>query len=116
MNNTMKHRGYVGSIEVNHNDGIFHGKIIHINAVVSYEGTTYNQLKQSFIDAVDDYLEFCEEKGMNPEKSCSGSFNVRTGTERHKKAIMIKKHDESLNEFVNTAIDHEIKNRLSSRQ
>ena len=89
---------------------------MHINAMVSYEGKTYDQLKQSFIDAVDDYLEFCEEKGMSPEKSCSGSFNVRTGTERHKKVIMIKNYDESLNEFVNTAIDHEIKKRLSSQQ
>ncbi len=112
MNNVIKHRGYTGSIEVNHQDGVFHGRLLYVNAMISYEGETYADLKQAFIDAVEDYLAFCREKGISPEKAFSGSFNIRTGPERHRKAVMTKADNESLNEFVSIAIDHEIERRL----
>ncbi|GGG08584.1 MULTISPECIES: type II toxin-antitoxin system HicB family antitoxin [Cysteiniphilum] len=115
MSNAMQYKGYRGSIKVNHNDGIFHGEIMNINATVSYEGENYQDLKQAFVDAVDDYLEFCAEHDITPEKAYSGSFNVRTGIDRHRQVFFVKRDGESLNEFINTAIDHEIKSRLSSQ-
>ena len=42
----------------------------------------------AFEEAVDDYLELCKEEGKEPEKPFKASFNVRTGTDLHRKAAL----------------------------
>jgi len=53
---TFTHRGYDGSIEFSAEDDVYHGKIMHIKDLVTYEAKTLRELKISFEDAVDDYL------------------------------------------------------------
>ena len=43
------------------------------------------ELKQAFEDSVDDYLKWCEEDGVSPEKPFSGRLNLRLSPETHKK-------------------------------
>ena len=72
---------------------------------IVFEGSTAEEVEQCFHDAVDDYLEFCAEKGKEPERAFKGSFNVRTGSELHKQAALAAaKKGESLNKFVAEAI------------
>ena len=37
MNNTMKYKDYIGSVEFSEEDGIFFGKVMGIRALISYE-------------------------------------------------------------------------------
>ena len=37
---------------------------------------------------IDDYLELCKEKEIEPEKPFKGSFNIRLGTELHRRATI----------------------------
>lgn len=84
----MEYKGYIGSVEFSEEDGIFHGKVQGIRALISYEGTTAQELVDDFHTAVDEYLELCEKENMEPEKAYKGSFNVRISPELHKKAVV----------------------------
>ena len=45
--------------------------------VVNFEGESVAELTNAFHEAVDDYLAYCAEEGIEPHKSYSGSLNVR---------------------------------------
>ena len=105
MNNFMKYKGYIGSVEFSEADGLFYGKVQGIRSLISYEGTTARELIDDFHQSVDDYLELCEEEGNVPEKPYKGSFNVRIGCELHQKAAMYAMaHEQSLNSFIEEAV------------
>lgn len=82
--NTLKYKGYVGSVAYSEADQVFFGKIEGIDGLVNYEGQSVGELTDAFQEAVDDYLIFCEEKGLKPEKSYTGTFNVRISPETHR--------------------------------
>lgn len=99
----MTYKGYVGSYELDEDDNIFYGKLIGINQLVTFEADNASDLKQAFHESVDDYLAFCAEENITPDKPYKGSFNVRIGEELHRKAVLASK-DSSLNAFVGEAI------------
>ncbi|MCD7822689.1 MAG: type II toxin-antitoxin system HicB family antitoxin [Oscillospiraceae bacterium] len=110
MSNTMKYKDYIGSVEFSESDGVFFGKVMGIRALISYEGETAKDLVEDFHEAVDDYLILCEEKGIEPEKAYKGSFNVRISPELHRSAaVYAAAHNMSLNSFVETAVNHELR-------
>lgn len=101
MSRILRYKGYTGSIEVSLEDGCLFGKVQFINDLVSYEGETVDELRQSFQSAVDGYLETCRELHQEPEKPFKGSFNVRIGSELHREAAVAATEEGiSLNEFV----------------
>ena len=109
MNNTMEYRGYVGSVEFSEEDGVLFGKVQGIRSLISYEGTSVAQLVSDFHSAVDDYLALCEEEGIEPEVAYKGSFNIRIGSERHKRAaIYAIAHQQTLNAFIAEAVDEKL--------
>ena len=79
---TLKYKGYIGSIDYSEDDGVLFGEILGIDGLVSYEGKTVEELTHSFHEAVEDYLVFCEEHNRKPQKSYSGSFNIRIARSR----------------------------------
>lgn len=102
----MEHKGYTGTVEVSMDDGVLHGKILHINDLVTYEGLTPTELKKAFVEAVDDYLATCKEIGKQPEKPLTGQFNVRIPQELHRQlALRALAEDCSQNNLVVQAIE-----------
>lgn len=77
----LKHKGYIGHVEFDEEAEIFHGEVINTRDVITFQGETVKQLKQAFIDSIEDYLGFCKERGEFPEKPFSGKFNVRIDPE-----------------------------------
>lgn len=109
MNTTLKHKGYIGSVEVSLEDVCLHGKILFIRDIVTYEGQTVDELNQAFVEAVEDYLATCKELGREPQKPFSGSFNVRVRPELHKAAAeQACREGISLNELVNRALEERL--------
>ena len=62
----MKYKGYDGSIQYSKEDGVYHGKIQNIDDLVNYESKKLKDIKEAFVKAVDDYLEFCKADGKEP--------------------------------------------------
>ena len=81
--NTMTHRGYAARIEYSDEDECFVGHIAGIQDVVGFHASTVEELRQAFLDSVDDYLETCEKIGRKPQKSYSGNLMLRVPPEVH---------------------------------
>lgn len=109
--NTMKYKGYIGSIEVSEEDNCLFGKVLALphDTMITYEGNTVTELRDDFHGAVDDYLIHCKEAGIEPRKSYSGALNVRISPETHSKvALLAKQAGISINAFIRKAVESQI--------
>ena len=105
----MEYKGYLGTVEYDADAKIFHGDIVNTRDVITFQGTTVNEIEIAFKDSIDDYIAWCKEDGVEPEKPYSGKFNVRLSPELHRQvAILAKKRRISLNSFVEKALVDEI--------
>ena len=101
----MEYKGYIGSVQFDDDADIFHGEVINIRDVVTFQGTSVQEIRKAFQDSVDDYLEFCAELGEEPERPFSGKFTVRVSPELHRKVyVQARLHDMSLNGWINEVL------------
>lgn len=113
MNKFFKYKGYIGGVNVSIEENVLFGKIECINDLVTYEAETIEGLKIAFENAVDDYLETCNELGKKPNKTMSGTFNIRIGEDLHTKSYKLAiENGITLNEFVKKAIEEKISNKI----
>lgn len=63
----MRYKEYTGHVEYDDEAKIFHGEVLGIKDVVTFQGTTVDEIEQAFKDSVDDYLAFCKERGEEPD-------------------------------------------------
>lgn len=105
----LTYKGYVGHIEFDDEAEIFHGEVINIRDVVTFQGSSVTEIKKAFKDSIDDYLDFCESRGEDPEKPYSGRLNLRLDPTLHRDvSIAAKKDKTSLNQWIVDAIRHHI--------
>ena len=84
--------------------------MINTKTVITFQGTSVEEIEKEFHASVDDYLDWCKQDGVEPEKPYSGKFNVRFLPELHQKAaIAAKKLNISLNSFVEKSVEDELK-------
>jgi predicted HicB family RNase H-like nuclease len=108
----MEYKGYIGKVEMDDEAGILHGEVINIRDVITFEGTSVGEIQKAFRESVDDYLEFCTQRGEAPEKPFSGKFVVRLPTELHRKAyVQAKLADKSLNGWVTEVLKTALQDR-----
>ncbi len=113
MKNVLRYKGFVASLHYSPDDECFHGKVEGIDDLVSFEGRSVAELKRSFRNAVEDYVELCREAGKDLQKSYTGSFNIRIPSELHRRAVRRSLSEGiSLNQLVRRAIENEIGNVL----
>jgi predicted HicB family RNase H-like nuclease len=103
--NTMTYKGYVGKFEYDPEAEIFHGDVLELTDVITFQGRSIDELKQALADSVEDYLEFCAEQGKEPQRPYSGRFNVRIKPELHQRIASRAAQDgKSLNAWVAEAL------------
>ena len=107
--NLLEYKGYYGTVEFSANDNLLFGKVLGVKSLISYEGESVESLQKDFEEAVDDYLDLCKEKGLEPEKTYKGNFNVRISPKLHKQLDHYSaSHEQSLNATVEEAIEYYI--------
>jgi len=105
MNDLLEYKGYYGTVEFSIADNVLYGEVIGIIGLISYEGNCVKSLKADFEGAVDDYLEMCNENGVEPQRTYKGKFNVRISPELHKSLVLYSaSHGQTLNSTVEEAI------------
>ncbi|QLA17162.1 type II toxin-antitoxin system HicB family antitoxin [Desulfolutivibrio sulfoxidireducens] len=82
----MRYKDFLGEFEYDERERIFHGRVVNIQDVVTFEGRSIAELETALADSVEDYLDFCREIGKTPEMSHSGKFNVRISMAVHRLA------------------------------
>lgn len=106
----MNYKGYIGKVEYDDENRIFTGSVINTRTVITFHGSSVDELEKEFITSVDDYLDWCEEDGIEPEKPYSGKFNVRFSPELHQQAAVgARMLGISLNSFVEKSVMDELK-------
>ena len=114
MKDVLIYKDFVGSVHYSTDDEIFFGKIEGIDDLVTFEGVSVAELKESFKESVDDYIELCKKTNKAPEKSFKGSFNVRLNPELHRKAFRIAVTEgKTLNQFILQAVEREVQQRVA---
>lgn len=110
MNNLLHYKGFMGSVAFSEKDGVFFGKIEGIKQLVNFEGDSVKELKQSFHEAVDDYLTYCANENIAPQKHYSGSLNIRISPEIHSRiALLAKRRGISINAFIKQALEKQVR-------
>lgn len=102
----MEYKGYIAKIEFDDEDDVFHGEVINLRDVITFQGETVDELRQAFQESVEDYLAFCDERGEQPEKPYSGKFSVRIDPELHRKiTIQARIANMSLNRWISKTLE-----------
>ncbi|MBI2969998.1 MAG: type II toxin-antitoxin system HicB family antitoxin, partial [Gammaproteobacteria bacterium] len=102
----MQYKGYVASVEYDAEAELFHGEVVNLRDVITFQGRTVAELKRALRDSVEDYLEFCKARGEKPEKPFSGKFVVRLSPELHGRlSIAAKRSKKSLNAWVTEQLE-----------
>ena len=105
----MEYKGYHATIRYSDEDGLLIGEGFGINDMLSFHGSSVQELESMFHQSIDNYLETCREFGKEPEKEYKGQFNVRIPSSLHRAAALYaRERNISLNEFVTEAIQDEI--------
>lgn len=68
VRNAFHYKGYTGSASISLEDRRLYGCIENIYGLVLYEAKTLDELESEFKAAVDDYLQFCSDMNLKPEK------------------------------------------------
>lgn len=115
MTDKLKFKDFIGSVHYSAEDEVFYGKIEGINDLVTFEASTVAKLKSSFKEAIEDYVELCEETGKEIFRSFKGSFNVRVNPELHSMAYeQALMEGKTLNQFIKEAIEYRINTKNTS--
>lgn len=100
----LKYKGYLGTIEAD--DGCFVGRVVGLRDVITFEGTTFEDVEQAFRDSIDDYLAFCIERGEPPDRPYSGKIPLRVSPETHRRATLrAEAEGVSLNQWIARQIE-----------
>lgn len=108
--NILTYKGYQGRFEYDPEADIFHGDVLHLTDVITFQGRSIDELKTALADSIEVYLEYCAKKGRKPQKPFSGTFNVRLQPDVHQRIAMMAARDGvSLNKWVAKTLTKAVK-------
>jgi predicted HicB family RNase H-like nuclease len=111
----LTHQGYIGKVDFDDDAETFFGTVVNANVLISFRGRTVDELKESFHNVVDSYLEDCEKDGVGPEKPYNGTITVRVAPEIHRRvAIKASACKESMNKYVERLLEKDTADLVSS--
>jgi len=84
----MEYKGYLAHTEFDDEADIFHGEVVNVRDVITFQGKSVDELRHAFQDSVEDYLAFCAERREEPERPFSGRFTIRLSPEQHRQVIL----------------------------
>ena len=102
----IEYKGYVGVFEFDEELGQFHGYVVNTQDVISFYGSSVEELRAELQTSIEEYLAFCAEKGRDPEKPFSGNLSIRTSPDIHRRiAMQAARRRVSMNSFVESVLE-----------
>ncbi len=109
----MEYKNYVGHVSFDDEADIFHGEVLNTRDVITFQGTSVEEIHKAFQESVDVYLEWCAARGKHPDKPFSGKLSVRISPALHRSLVLAAKHEgKSLNRWIE---DHLASSAISGR-
>lgn len=88
LNNLLRYKDYWAAIELDDSADQFHGRVIGINDVVDFFGSTPEELRREFAASVEEYVAWCRDEGTEPERSWNGKMTLRPTDEQHRRFLL----------------------------
>lgn len=105
----LKYEGYTGHVEFDDEADLFHGEVLDLKDVVTFQGKTPSEIRQAFRDSIDNYLEFCKERGEDPDRPFSGRLILRLPKDLHRNAFLrAKEAGVSLNNWITSRLNESV--------
>ncbi len=79
----MRYKGYPARIEYSDEDGCFVGRVAGIRDIITFHGESVGEVREAFEEALDFYLDSCNERDEPPNKPYSGKLLLRIDPEIH---------------------------------
>lgn len=104
------YKGFIGKVKFDPDAKLLHGEVIGTNDVITFQADNAKDIEKEFKESIDDYLEFCQNEGKEPEKSYSGETRLRMGVALHKSAVTLanKEGHKSMNDWIVKTIKKEV--------
>ena len=98
--NSMSYRGYTARMEFDPDDKIIVGRVLDIDDIISFHGTSVAEFESALHSAVDGYIAACEQLGQAPDKPDSGKMMLRVDPAVHAAAVKASaRSGQSLNKW-----------------
>lgn len=105
----MEYRGYTAAITYDSEDRCFTGRANGVRDVIHFQADTAEGLEAAFREAIDDYLEDCDEQGRRPDSPASGKHPLKMSADLHHRArSMALARGQSFNAFAVEAIEEAV--------
>lgn len=102
----LEYKGYRGRVELDDEAGLFHGEVLDTRDVITFQGKSVEELKLAFRESVDDYLDFCKERGEQPDRPFSGRLMLRLPSELHRRVyVEARREGKSLNQWITERLE-----------
>jgi predicted HicB family RNase H-like nuclease len=107
MSNLMEYKGLAAKVSFDAQDKTFYGEVIGARTYLSFAGKSAAALEKSFHSVVDEYIRFCKDQDITPEKTWKGkvTFRPRSDELRHRIWVQATANNMSVNEWMNTVIE-----------
>ena len=106
----MEYKSYWAHVEFDDEANIFHGEVINIRDVITFQGKSGDELSQALEDSVEDYLAFCAERGEQAERPFSGRFTLHLSPERYRQVILAaEKSGKPVDAWAAEVLDHAVR-------
>lgn len=113
--NTMHYNGYIARVEFDERDGIFVGRVLGVKSIISFHGESVAELRAAFVEAVNDYLADCKERGVTPDKPASGRLMLRIDPSIHAAiGVAASAAGESINQWSEQVLRRAVRETLDS--
>ena len=109
MQTTISWNGYIATIEYDPSIRKFHGIVQNANSLITFYGSSVDELEREFAMSMTEYFKICKQKGKRPDKPYSGRFNVRLQPRLHGEiAATAIREGKSLNQWVTETLEQSI--------
>jgi predicted HicB family RNase H-like nuclease len=80
--------------------------VLDLRDGVTFQGRTVAEIEAAFCESIDDYLEFCEQRGEEPDKPFSGRLMLRLPPRLHRiVSVTAQREGKSLNQWITEKLE-----------
>jgi predicted HicB family RNase H-like nuclease len=106
------YKGFIGRFYIDSEASIIRGKVLNTRDTITFYGKTVAQAEKAFRESVNDYLKFCEELGVEPEKPFTGRLLLRIDPEMHRTlSIRAEERGQSINALIGVMLRSALKKK-----
>lgn len=103
---TLRYGDYIAAIDVDADAKLLHGQVVGMRDVLDFHGRTVEELEKAFHETVDDYIAWCREEGVEPQKTWSGKMTFRPDDDlRNRIALAAALSGKSINAWMAEALE-----------